>query len=90
MPPTSFTFRPDGRKKLDPNTWSHSCIRAATSRGGNASSSRKAMTNIAHVKNGRRIQVSPLARRLITVVSTFTAPSSEAEILNTMAKSHCV
>ena len=37
-----------------------------------------------------RIQPMPLARRLMTVVTTLTEPRREAEMLNTIAISHQV
>ena len=56
------SISPVGMKKLEPNARSISCMTPAASSGGNASSSRKAVTNCAQTKNGRRIQVMPGAR----------------------------
>ena len=49
-------------KKLVCATRSINCMTIAASNGGNASTNKKAVTNCDHTKNGRRIQVSPLAR----------------------------
>ncbi len=65
-------------------TLSINCMMAAASSGGNASSSRKAVTNCAQTKNGRRIQVMPGARNWMMVARKLTAPSSEEVIRNTM------
>ena len=77
-------------KKLDPVVRSINCMIAATSRGGKARRRRKPVTNIAQTKNGRRIQVSPLARRLMIVVRKLTAPRRDEEIRKTIPSSHCV
>ena len=79
-----FTTRPVGMKKLVSNTRSMSCMTAAASSGGNASSSRNAVTNCAQVKNGRRIHVMPGARSWMMVAMKFTEPSSDAVMLKTM------
>ena len=60
------------------------CMTAADSSGGKASSSRKAVTNCAQTKNGRRIHVMPGARSWMMVAMKFTAPSSEDVINSTM------
>ncbi len=57
-----FTIIPAGRKKLVAAVRSINCMTIAASSGGNASNNKKAVTNCAHTKNGRRIQVRPLAR----------------------------
>ena len=54
-----LTIKPVGMKKLVPNARSINCMTPAASSGGKASSSRKAVTNCAQTKNGRRIQVMP-------------------------------
>src|SRR5207245_2414771 len=77
FPPTA---RPVGRKKLVCATLSINCRTAAASKGGKASSSRKAVTNCAQQKNGKRIQVMPGARNWIIVAMKFTAPSSDEVI----------
>ena len=66
--------RPVGRKKLVCATLSINCMTAAASSGGKASSSRKAVTNCAQTKNGRRIQVMPGARNWMIVAMKLTAP----------------
>ena len=80
-PPTA---RPVGRKKLVCATLSINCMTPAASSGGNASSSRKAVTNCAQTKNGSRIHVMPGARNWMIVAMKFTAPSSDEVIRNTM------
>ena len=57
-----LTTRPVGRKKLVPARRSISCISAAASSGGKASSSRNAVTSCAQTKNGMRMKVMPGAR----------------------------
>lgn len=57
---------------------------------GKASRSRKPVTIIAQTKKGIRIQVRPLARRLMMVAMKFTAPNSEDVMMNTIADSHMV
>ena len=49
-----------------------SCRIAAASSGGKASSSRNAVTNCAHTKNGNRKKVRPFARSWIVVVMKLT------------------
>ena len=71
-----------------PATRSISCITAAASSGGKASSRRKAVTNCAHTKNGKRMKVSPFARSWIVVVMKLTAPSSDDVIRKTIPMSH--
>ena len=94
MPPPAacrtwpLTTRPLGRKKLVPATRSISCITAAASSGGNASSSRNAVTNCAHTKNGKRMKVRPWRRSWIVVVMKLTAPSSDDVIRKIMPISH--
>ena len=63
---------------------------AAASSGGNASSSRKAVTNCAQTKNGSRIQVMPGARNWMIVAMKFTEPSSDEVMRNTMPMSQNV
>ena len=63
---------------------------AATSRGGKARRSRKAVTNIAQQKKGIFIHAMPLVRRLMMVAMKLTEPRSDAEMLNTIAESHQV
>src|SRR5205085_1222742 len=75
-----FTTSPLGMKKLVEATRSINCMMMADSSGGNASSKRKAVTNCAQTKKGRRIQVRPGARSWIMVVMKLTAPSSEEVI----------
>ncbi len=83
MPPPAtssgapLTTRPLGRKKLEPVTRSISCRNAPTSRGGNASSSRNAVTNCAQTKNGKRQKLMPLVRSWIVVTMKLIAPSSD-------------
>src|SRR6266704_515075 len=72
-----FTTSPAGRKKLVCATRSINCMMIAASSGGNASSSRNAVTNCDHTKNGSRIQVRPLARSWMMVVMKLTAPSND-------------
>ena len=67
-----------------------SCSTAAASSGGNASSSRKAVTNCAHTKKGSRMKVSPLARSWTIVAMKLTAPSSDEVIRNIIPMSHHV
>ncbi len=67
-----------------------SCMTAAASSGGKASSSRKAVTNCAHTKKGNRMNVSPLARSWMVVVMKLTAPSSDEVIRKTIPISHHV
>ena len=57
---------------------------AAASSGGNASSSRNAVTNCAQTNNGSRIQVMPGARNWMMVAMKFTAPSSDDVMRKTM------
>ncbi len=67
-----------------------SCSTPAASSGGNASSSRNDVTSCAQTKNGRRIQVSPLARSCTIVTMKLTEPSSDDVIRKTMPNSHIV
>ena len=96
LPPPVFvsacplTTRPDGRKKLVPASRSMTCSTAAASSGGNASSSRNAVTSCAHTKNGSRSQVIPGARSCTIVVMKLTDPSSDDVIRNTIPNSHQV
>ena len=48
------------------------------------------MTNCAHTKNGRRIQVMPLARSWMIVTMKLIAPSSDEVIRKTMPMSQTV
>ena len=73
-----------------PATRSISCMTAAASSGGKASSRRKAVTNCAHTKKGKRMKVSPLARSWIVVVMKLIAPSSDEVIRKTIPMSHHV
>ncbi len=73
-----------------PANRSINCMTAAASSGGNARSSRKAVTNWAHTKNGNRRKVSPLARSWIVVVMKLIAPSSDEVIRKTIPMSHTV
>src|SRR6202012_1649682 len=59
----------------------------AASSGGNASNKMNAVTNCAHTKNGRRIQVMPGARNWMMVAMKFTAPNKEDVIRSTMPTS---
>src|SRR4030095_6337358 len=68
-----FTTRPLGRKKLVCASRSINCMTIAASSGGNASSNKNAVTNCAHTKNGSRIQVNPLAGKLMIVWEKFIA-----------------
>ena len=77
-------------KKLVPARRSISCSTPAASSGGNASSSRNDVTNCAQTKNGRRIQVRPLARSCTIVTMKLTEPSSDEVIRNTIPISHIV
>ena len=86
-PPTT---NPDGRKKLVPARRSISWKMAAAWRGGNASSSRNAVTSCDHTKNGRRKNVSPSARRWMMVTMKLRAPSSEEAIRKIMPTSQAV
>src|SRR6185312_5651339 len=77
LPPPLFcanvpTARPVGRKKLVCATLSINCMMPAASSGGNASNSRKAVTNCDQTKNGMRIQVMPGARNWMMVAMKFT------------------
>src|SRR5439155_8268205 len=72
-----FTTSPVGMKKLVEARRSIICMTTAASNGGNASNNRKAVTNWAQTKNGRRIQVSPGARNWMMVVMKLIAPSSD-------------
>ena len=74
LPPIA---RPVGKKKLVCATLSISCMMPAASSGGNARSSRNAVTNCAQTKNGIRIHVIPGARNWMIVAMKFTAPSSD-------------
>ncbi len=85
-----LTTSPVGRKKLVPATRSISCMTAAASRGGKASSSRKAVTNCAHTKKGKRMNDSPFARSWTVVTMKLIAPSSDEVIRKTMPISHQV
>jgi hypothetical protein len=93
-PATSSTWplmtRPLGRKKLVLATRSISCMIAAASSGGKARSSRKAVTNCAHTKNGNRKKVSPFARSWIVVVMKLIAPSSDEVMRKIIPTSHHV
>ena len=84
-PPTT---RPVGEKKLEPKTRSKSCMKAAASRGGKASSSRNAVTICVQTKNGSRIHVRPLARRFTIVVMKLTELSSDEVMLKAIAMIH--
>src|SRR5205823_14110836 len=64
-------------KKLVEATRSMNCITIAASNGGNARHNRKAVTNWAQTKNGRRIQVRPGARNWTRGVMKLIAPSSD-------------
>ena len=77
-------------KKLVPARRSISCSTPAASSGGNASSSRNDVTNCAQTKNGRRIQLSPLARSCTIVTMKLIEPSSDDVIRKTMPTSHNV
>ncbi len=66
------------------------CMTAAASSGGKASSSRKAVTNWAHTKKGKRMKLSPLARSWTIVVMKLTAPSSDDVIRKIIPTSHIV
>src|SRR6185436_14966304 len=84
------TINPVGRKKLQPKTLSMSCMIAAASKGGNASNSRKPVTNCAQTKKGNRIQVIPGARNWMIVAKKFTAPRSDEVIRQTIPTTHQV
>jgi hypothetical protein len=84
------TTSPLGRKKLVPATLSISCSTPAASSGGNASSSRKAVTNCAHTKNGRRKKPRPFARSCTIVTMKFTDPRRDEVIRQIMPRSHQV
>ncbi len=73
-----------------PATRSMSCMNAAASSGGKASSSRNAVTSCAQTKNGRRMKLSPLARSWKIVVMKLTEPSSDEVISSTIPTSHQV
>ena len=73
-----------------PATLSISCSTPAASSGGNASSSRKLVTNCAHTKNGIRKKPSPLARSCTIVTMKLTEPSSDDVIRKIMPMSHHV
>ena len=60
-----------------PATRSINCMIPAASNGGNASSSKKPVTNCAQTKNGSRIHVMPGARNWMIVAMKLTAPSSD-------------
>src|SRR5687768_13874452 len=75
-------------KKLVPATRSINCMTPAASSGGNASSSRKAVTNCAHTKKGNRMNVSPLTRIWMVVTMKLTAPSSDEVIRKIIPTSH--
>ena len=77
-------------KKDEWATRSINCMMPAASSGGNASKSKKPVTNIDHTKNGMRIQVMPRARRLMMVVMKLTEPRSEEVIKRTKPINHCV
>ena len=77
-------------KKLVPATLSISCRMPAASSGGNARSNRNDVTNCAHTKNGRRIQLRPLARSCTVVVMKLSEPSSDDVIRNIIPISHIV
>src|SRR5204862_400639 len=79
-----------GRKKLVCATLSISCSTPAASSGGNASRSRKLVTNCAHTKNGSRKKCSPLARSWMIVTMKFIEPSSDDVIRKIMPVSHIV
>ena len=83
-------MRPPGDMKLEPKQRSKSCMNAAASSGGNASSSRNAVTNCVQTKNGMRIQPMPLARRLTMVAMKLTLESSDDVMLNAIAMIHMV
>src|ERR1700761_6738142 len=76
--------------KLESKQRSKSCMNAAASNGGNASSSRKAVTNCVQTKNGMRIQPMPFARRLTMVAMKLTEESSDDVMLNAIATIHIV
>ncbi len=75
-------------KKLVPARRSISCSTPAASSGGNASSSRNAVTSCAQTKNGSRIQLRPLARSWTIVTMKLTEPSSDEVIRKIMPTSH--
>ena len=77
-------------KKLVSARRSINCMTPAASSGGNASSSRNAVTNWAQTKNGSRKKVNPFARNWIVVTMKFTDPSSEEVISSTMPSSQPV
>ncbi len=77
-------------KKLVPARRSISCSTPAASSGGNASSSRNAVTSCAQTKNGSRIQLRPLARSWTIVTMKFTEPRSDDVIRKIMPISHQV
>src|SRR6201996_4585834 len=76
--------------KLESKQRSKSCMNAAASSGGNASSSRNAVTNCVQTKNGMRIQPMPLARRLTMVAMKLTLESSDEVMLKAIATIHMV
>ena len=67
-----------------------SCMTAAASSGGKASSRRKAVTNCAHTKKGNRMKVSPFTRSWMVVAMKLTAPSSDEVIRKTIPISQIV
>ena len=73
-----------------PASASISCSTPAASSGGNASSSRNEVTNCAQTKNGRRMQLRPLARSCTIVTMKLTEPSSDDVIRKIMPISHIV
>ncbi len=81
---------PLGMKKLVPATRSMSCRTPAASSGGNARSSRKAVTSCAQTKNGRRMKVSPGARNWMIVTMKLIEPRSDEVIRKIMPISQYV
>jgi len=77
-------------KKLVPASLSINCNTLAASSGGNASSSRNAVTSWAQTKKGMRMKLRPLARSCTIVTMKFTEPSSDEVIRNTMPSSQIV
>src|SRR5262245_16902441 len=85
-----LTTRPDGMKNDDPATRSMSCSTPAASRGGKASSSRNDVTNCAHTKKGKRMNVSPGARSWMVVTMQWIERSSDEVIRKIIPTSHQV
>ena len=77
-------------KKLVPATRSISCSTPAASSGGNASSSKNAVTSCDQTKNGRRMKLKPGARSWIVVTMKLTDPRSDDVIRHIIPESHIV